>query len=199
MKWGERKGEISPGEAASYFDPKDARQILRPLLKRVHHFDLTEETIGQVFRHNVPYDIERHTRLEERLNFFRRLDTKERLYALARKVVDVVKGEMLIVIGQTPAYLGCMVEAINEQLDSQNKITIVPLPMSGKPDSVFYKPLHGYANIVTRDRDKFIRREMHRRRFSPYWLQSSSRIRKVYLLDNTMGPSMACFLLLVAR
>ena len=108
-------------EILSCFDRNDARIFLRPILS-FFKFDLTEDLVKQHFKTQVPFVKEDH-RLTDSAPFYAE-NVAATLFTAAQKAYAAIQGQVLFVIGQTPAYLGSMIEEIARlQNDTNTHIT----------------------------------------------------------------------------
>lgn len=116
-----------------YFNQQTATEILVPLLKASHNFDLTRQQLQRVFPQHATVltnDYDQHY-----LWLLKRLKTKAVVLACAKKIVTHAKGSLVIAIGQTPIYLVAMLEALNTKLPIIERMELVSIAYSGHPNS----------------------------------------------------------------
>lgn len=180
------------------FDQKDAKNILAPMLKKHFEFDLTPYIIGSLF---LPY-----SQLNQKANhqksdpsLFYNPKNQTFIFEAASKTYDLVKDNVLFVLGQAPAYLGI---AIQEIADAQNDhdTKIINVPFSGCPDYTqklpdHYQPELSYLNIVTHDKETIFRKILFEHQFSP----KSTDAKKIFIVDYSNGHSFETFIHLLKR
>jgi hypothetical protein len=189
-------GEEEAAEILSCFDQQDARLLLRPLLGHFK-FDLTEELVQEHFKSKIQFIKDGHKKTSPEA--FYHENTCEILFLAAQKAYETIKGNILFVLGQTPAYLGVMIEEI-ARLNKDHETQIIHIPFSGRPD--YFKKLNGqavidssYLNLITREKENIFRYILFDHDFSPNIVEE----RKIFVVDNSSGPSIDSFLALVKR
>lgn len=181
-----------------HFDRNDAAQILRPVLHAAYNFDLNEQTINK-FLEQARYPIDEKQTPAAEFTYLASTEALQNCYATANKIVEFAKGAILVIIGQSPRFIAAMLEQINATLSAEQKMQIIYLPFSGRPDliSLDREPVtwpHAYKDIVTVERETFMRSFMRSCGFAPETLT-----KPVFLLDYSSGPSLAAFLLFVSK
>lgn len=181
-----------------HFDRQDAHVILKPIFKNLAHIELTDELIDQIFFERVPIYKDDH--LSSPIEFFQSERVKKEALRIAQKVYEYAKGNTLLLLGQTPAYVGEMIKTMDAVLSGQT--TIVNVPFSGRPNylrQLTYKNLwaSAFLDIVTPDGEKRFRTLLEQQLFSPRGFQDNPEI--IYILDNSSGAGVACFLAFLKR
>jgi hypothetical protein len=125
---------------------------------------------------------------------------KENTFEIAKKVYEIVKGNILIVLGQTPAYLGVMVEEIKNVKEKKDFTKIFNILFSGRPNyirKIVYEKTWetAFLDILTLDREKVFRDILEER----FGLHPKKIKDKIFILDNSTGPSIASFLAILKR
>lgn len=181
-----------------HFDRNDAAQILRPVLHAAFDFDLKDQTIEK-FLLQARYPVDLNHTPESDITYLTSAESLQHCFATAKKIVEHAKGAILVIIGQSPRFIAAMIEQINQTLPADQKIQIIYLPFSGRPDLITLDREMGtwrraYKDIVTPEREAFMRRFMRDCGFAPETLT-----KPVFLLDYSSGPSLAAFLLFVSK
>jgi hypothetical protein len=179
-----------------YFDKEDAKDILAPILKEIYTFELTDRIINKIFlEKNVSVKSDSKSICPP--SFFKTEEVKQHVFTIAKAAYNHSKGHTLIIFGQTPTYLGVMIKKMNERNYNQTKI--VNIPFSGHPNYnkiiKYQKPI---LNILTEERKKFFYNFLENNcDFTPEKIANHSN--KIFILDNSSGPSIACFLSLIKQ
>lgn len=181
-----------------YFDRKDAKEILKPIFKNISHFILTDQMIDHIFLEEKPLYRDNHK--SSPIDFFKTEPVTSELFRVAKKTYELVKGNTLILLGQTPAYLGEMIKVISEC--SSRDINVINVPFSGRPNylqKISYKNLWptAYLDLVTSMGEKKFRDLLTERGVSPILFRKKPG--KIYIVDNSSGASFACFLSLLKK
>lgn len=195
-----------PRHPFNCFDRQDAREILGPLFLAMGYGELSDEVIDHLFPEKVSFleqKLLRHA-LDEK--YFGKMSVKRYVYTIAQQIYDLVKGNILLVLGQTPTYLAEMVKEIDAfmVMNGEQKTSIVNVPFSGRPDSAlvqqgaFWSYNDRFNNIVNKRRENVFRTVLAERQFSPQALEQK-KDKKVFILDRSRGPSTASFLCLIER
>ncbi len=176
-----------------FFDRKDAHDILKPIFQNVAGYNLTDEKIDRFFFDKCPPY--RENGRSSSIDYFKKEEVKKETLRIAKIIYEYVQEDILIVLGQTPAYVGEMVKILNEKAGGQT--TIVNVPFSGRPNylcKLKYKSLWPWAflDLVTPSGEKMFRAMLEKLMLSPDNAQITSK--KLYILDNSSGASIACFL-----
>lgn len=176
-----------------HFDQQDAEVILKPIFQHMAHFELTDEMISRIFFEQV--SINKDDANISPIDYFKMEKVKSETYRIAKKTYDLVQENTLILLGQTPAYVGEMVKTISAHCAYHP--TIIHVPFSGRPNylcKLSYKKLWptAFLDIVTPLGEKRFRALLEKAKLSPERLREKTE--KIYLLDNSSGASVACFL-----
>lgn len=179
------------------FTRKDAKDFLAPLCQNIGGISLSDEMITRLFFETPQIYKENHK--FSSIDLFRKENVKNELYKAAQMAYEQVKGNVVFILGQTPAYLGQMMKAICT-LENDEQTKIIHVPFSGRPNFV-RKPRSksiwctDYLNILTEERESLFRSLLEARGFSPTLMQDYPR--NIFVIDNSTGPSIACFLALL--
>ena len=138
-----------------FFDRQDAHIILKPIFQNVADYHLTDETIDRIFFDKCPSY--RENGLSSSIDYFKKEEVKNESLRIAKIIYEYVQGDILIVLGQTPAYVGEMVKVLDETAGGQK--TIVNVPFSGRPNylcKLKYKSLWpcAFLDLVTPEGEK---------------------------------------------
>lgn len=189
---------IKEHEILKYFSKQDAHQILKPILSK--NTDKVIDDIDHYFSDTITVEIEEEITA---IDYFKQDAVAMHLYETAQKVISYVQQDTLLVLGQTPAYLGAMIEEINKY--NNNSMQVISIPYSGRPDTIMPRfnakakwnwTTASYTEILTTEREDYFRTILVQKGFDPYKYNESS---KIYILDNSLGPSVASFLTIIAR
>ncbi len=191
--------KVSHDNPMSHFDTRDAKEVLAPLLKKFFNYDLNNEVINRLFKKECEYY--KDDSKKSSIKYFLQDKVKLDLYNNATKAYNIIKGNTVIILGQTPAYLGIMMDEIKKtNNDSITKIIFVPF--SGRPD--YIQKLKGkwnikssYLNLLSKNKELVFRQMLTERGFSSKNLLKSNQ--KIFILDNSSGPSFASFLAIICR
>lgn len=186
------------------FDRVDACEILVPLLRFHYNFELNREKIDNLFDTVI---IPQQEPITIDISKFKEELVAKELYNAAITVSSFIEGNCLLILGQTPAYLGEVVKIINEYKGSCRPQTIIiSVCYSGRPDTVLTRfnknkawnwTESSFQEIVTTHREECFRFRMQKQGFDPKIFHKN--FKKIYILDNSRGPSLASFLLLLNR
>ena len=197
------------------FTQSEAREILKPILAR-NGFHLSKAMIKRCFREEPTITFEEKPQQQNCFEFLSSEQSMREIFRASVNIFEICTGHILLVLGQTPAYIINMLKEINTQETSAEKITIIEIPFSGKPDTILariksdetvnkitWHPWHwtmsSFHAIVTKTREFFFRKLITEFGFSPFNQLLNNPLQKVFILDNSRGPSVASFLLLLAR
>ena len=186
----------NPYHPIFYFDRQDARHILKPIVWNLTGLDLSEAMINHLFLEKIPAFKEKDKRTL--LNPFLTPEIKQEVYRIALETYKHAHGEVLFVLGQTPAYVGEMLKSIDASLAGGT--TILHIPFSGRPNYVRklnYKSLWATAfmDLVTAKGKARFLESLKQRGFSPSIYKQYPK--KIFILDNSSGASVTCFLALL--
>lgn len=180
------------------FSKSDIDEIVKPILNAqlsTQHIDLESffPTTIHIITDSKKSD----------LNYFTQDFIAQHLYKTAHTILSHVNNETLLVMGQTPAYLGHMVKKINHRRGGNT--AVIAIPYSGRPDTILPRlnpnrrwnwTMSSYQEILTRNRELFFRSVLIDSGFIP---ENYTRDSKIYILDNSRGPSIASFLTIICR
>lgn len=183
-----------------YFTRKDAREILLPIFRNFFGFNLSTEIIDSTFFEKLP--IVNNNFKTSDIELFRKKEVKNEVFRIAQKVHQQVEGQILFLLGQTPAYLGIMVQSLDQQRTEKTGTQIIQIPFSGHPNYIqpsgrqYANPM-AFLNILTSEREQFFQVLMRQKGFSPEFLKNHKK--KIFILDNSSGPSITCFLAILKK
>ncbi len=179
-----------------FIDRKDAKEFIKPILKNIYNFDLTDEIINCLFFEKIT--IKKDDSEQSNIALFREERFKKETFRIALKTSELIQGHILFILGQTPAYLGEMIRTIDEQNNSLSQI--IQIPFSGRPD-YSNKPIYkvqrtnAFLDIITEESKDTFYQMIEKKHFSPKKWQDGQK--KIYILDISAGASISCFLSLL--
>ena len=193
-----RMENLGADHPIEYFNRKDAKNFLKPILKRVYNVDLDRKTINNLFPEVGKYKAE--TNYLSKYNVLRMNRVKEETYVIAKKLFNLTKGKTVVSIGHTPILLVEMLRAISDIAKPKDKIEIINVPFSGRADIVAtHRPRRAwssaYKNIITDAGDKNYRKFLDSLGFSP----KKNKGKEIYFVDDSRGPALCAFLLFLTR
>lgn len=179
-----------------HFDQKDAEQIIRPILKNIYEFELTNELICHLFFEKIL--LQKDNKESSSIKKLQKDKFKNETFRVAQITFELIRGNTLFLLGQTPAYLGEMVKAIDREYHGGSQI--LQIPFSGRPDytqKLIYKELWptAFLDIITTEGRRNFLSLIEKQNFSP--LQWRANPKKIFILDNSTGTSVSCFLALL--
>lgn len=166
-----------------HFSKKDCRDFLSALLKRdydIEHLFLPDPIIYRDDHRTTP------------ISLLQDINVKKETFRVAQIAAEKTKGGIVFVLGQTPAYLGIMLEQL---VDPSTNVIFVPF--SGRPN---YQKMPKYKktwdlsffDLLTRDRELIFRSLLEERGFFPV-------DQKLFIIDESTGASIGCFADLLKR
>jgi hypothetical protein len=185
-------------------DNDDARKKMFDVLIKIYDFDRTISTINELISGgSVAVCLDNKPAVP--LSFFKTKEIKDSIFKISKLAFEASKGHTLIILGQTPAYLGVMIKKINEI--NGNKTKIVNIPFSGYPNCK--KNLLAFPRYRKKERSKdpnfnvlsdeskhfFYDLLETKYDLSPEKIVNHSK--KLFILDNSSGPTIASFLSLL--
>lgn len=187
-----------PSHFIHRFDRNDAREILRPILQNAVQFNLTDDLINQIFYEQIPlYKDNCHS---SDIEYFQKEHVKCETLRVAKVAYEHAKGQMIVILGQTPAYIGEMIEVLNRNESSNTKIAFIPF--SGRPN-ITKKPKYknlwetSYLDIVTNGGEKRFFKLLKKQGISPKKFSQSPK--EIFIIDNSTGTSITCFVALLKK
>lgn len=179
-----------------HFDRQEAHEILKPICKNVAQFELTDEIINRCFSEQIPTYKDDHKSTP--IEFYKTDRVKNEIFRIAKKTQELIQGNILILLGQTPAYVGEMIKTIDTTLCGES--TIIQVPFSGRPNytrKIKYKRLwpSAFLDIMTPNGHRRFLSLLQQKGISPQILQSQPK--KIFIIDNSSGASVTCFLTLL--
>lgn len=188
------------------FDQYDAKTILRPLFKAMLDEELSDEIIEKIFLKEIPLKVSKSSMQPNMLSrsFFCKNSVKEDVFKTARYVYNLVKGNLVLVVGQTPAYLMEMAKEISYVADSKDRYftKFINVPFSGRPDYAVtqcdIEHRFHHIDLLTRERELIFRDVLQKRGFSPQTFMEES-LQQLYIIDSSDGPAFACLLNLLEK
>ena len=185
----------------NHFSTQDINEILIPILK-INNIDFNEKDLKNYLPNHLAPEIDNK---KSDITYFVQENVKFHLYETALKVFNYTKDDILLLLGQTPSYLGSIIEQISK--NKEEKISIFFIPFSGRPDTILPRlktnqkwnwTQSSYKEILTKDRENFFRKLIEKKGFSPK-IFNKKTLKKVYILDNSEGPALASFLNILCR
>lgn len=181
-----------------FFSKKDAYELIRPLLKNMYNLDLSDEIINDLFQKQFLYKPNGNKRTS--LVYFRKNEIKKETYNAAKKVFSIAKGNTILTLGQTPLLITEMLKGINVKAKDSEKINIINLPYSGHPDTITLHThkdgwFNTFKNILTANRLSNYKNFLESLGFSPKKIKN----KKIFILDDTSGPSLKTFLIFLCK
>ncbi|MDP3532646.1 MAG: DUF2608 domain-containing protein [Alphaproteobacteria bacterium] len=190
--------KISAQNILDKFDQRDAKDILTPMLKRIFEFKFGLYEIGSLF---LPYSQLQQNEDYKKSDptFFTEPQNKEQVFKAAYKTYNHIKGNVLFVLGQAPAYLGITIQEI-AHTQNDHDTTIINVPFSGCPDYTkkipeHYQPELSYLNILTHNKESIFRKMLYEHQFNPKLIDS----KKIFIVDHSDGHSFETFINLLKR
>ncbi len=122
-------------------------------------------------------------------NYFSRLE-KEEIFNVAASLNELMsRGDMLIILGQSPAYIAKVLEYLNEE-----KYQLIHIPFSGVVDFIDIERANAQSaqmNFLHPERQKYWRELMQERGYDP--LEAAQR--KIFILDlKNTGRGISSFI-----
>lgn len=183
----------------SHFDRLDAKEILSPLLKKYFNYELSDKAIKKFFKEECNLYKDDHKKTQ--IKYFLQAHVKKEVYETAQRAYQAGKNNIIMIIGQTPAYIGVMIDEIRK-INNDNITKIVFVPFSGRPDYIAKLQGKGnielsYLNLLNNDKEMIFRKVITERGFSPKNIIGPDK--KLFVLDNSSGASFSSLLTLIYR
>ena len=175
------------------FTSAEAKEFVLPIIRATYADNIDNNIFLKMFPAQISWEFETKTKTE--LEPFLSEERKKYVYEKASAIYKLSRGHRLIVLGQTPAYIGHMVNVMSKR--SFQRVDVIYLPISGRPDMT-QAPSHrktGFKDLLSYSGDQFFRDLHLQLGFDPKKKDS----RKFYLFDNSTGPSVAHYFLFLAR
>ncbi|MGD1997904.1 MAG: hypothetical protein PVJ92_03260 [Candidatus Dependentiae bacterium] len=196
------KNRRGRGYIKLFFDKDIAEHVVVPLMRSRHNMARNSERIVDQFERRAPHLWYKWVEQTDQVvrNMFNSEAILEETYEIAEQVYQKVRGHHVVVLGQTPVYVGAMLQGMCEELED-TQTTISFIPFSGWPDlvssNVAYKERIVY-NLVTPFQEQCFYEVAAERGISPAIFATHPE-QKLFVLDRSKGPSIASFAALVAR
>lgn len=196
------KNRRGRGYIKLFFDQDIAEHVVVPLMRSRHNMARNSKPIINQFARRAPHLWYKWVDTTDQVvrNMFNSHAILEETYQIATDVYEQVRGHHVIVLGQTPVYVGAMLEGMCEQI-GDTATTISFIPFSGWPDlvssNIAYKERIVY-NLVTPFQEQCFYEVAAERGMSPAVFAANPH-QKVFILDRSKGPSIAAISVLLAR
>lgn len=196
------KNRRGRGYIKLFFDKDIAEHVVVPLMRSRHNMARNSTPIINQFERRAPHLWYKWIDETDQVvrNMFNSEAILEETAEIAANVYKQVQGHHVIVLGQTPVYVGAMLQGMCEKADD-TATTISFIPFSGWPDlvssNVAYKERIVY-NLVTPFQENCFYEVAAERGMSPAIFAANPQ-QKVFILDRSKGPSIASISVLLAR
>jgi len=176
----------------------DVEIFLSTALKKYFNYSITETNKNKYFaKQHFFLKIQNDNSVQHL--YLKNERTKLELINTAKRALDIVKNDTVIILGQTPSLIGISMQEIQKYEHSNAKI--IPIAFSGHPDLLMNnRKKKSWAksakNIITLKRQVDYREYLAKQGISPEHLHAQN---KLYIMDYSTGPSISAFLLFLAR
>ena len=185
-----------------FFDQDIAEHVVVPLMRSRHNMGRNSTNVINQFERRAPHLWYKWIDETDQVirNMFNSEAILEETLEIVEAVYQKVQGHHVIILGQTPVYVGAMLQGMLERT-GDTRTTISFLPFSGWPDlvsnNIAYKERIVY-NMVTPFQEQCFYKVAAERGVSPTVFAANPR-QRVYILDRSKGPSIASATALLAR
>ncbi len=176
------------------FDRNDARIILKPILQNSLQFQLTDDLIDQIFFERIRLNIDNHRTSE--IEYFQKESIKEETLKIAKIAHEHAKANVVVILGQTPAYIGEMLKVLEGKRSLGTQV--INIPFSGRPNLTKkpkYKNLWStaYLDIVTKKGEMRFFKLLKKQGLCP------KTQKEIFIIDNSTGTSITCFVAMLNK
>lgn len=193
--------DLPYGHLLTHFNRQEAIDFISPLMLQIYNLTLSTKIIS-LFPEKADYPRDERVTGEKEISLLSSTEAKEECYEKSLAIIEKAKGQVLMIIGQTPIYVAEMIRVINESKNKNEQLELLYIPVSGRPDMVALDRDEktwgsSYKNIMTREKEKFYREFLTSRNFFPKKYEQTTK--KFYILDYSSGPSIASLVVIFAK